>query len=294
MNEPVHLGRWRRPGGEHRCRAIEDSLWADRPDAAPSAIDVDTGFGPTRAYHWAGAGGTPIVLLHGGACTSIVWRPLAESLHGRGHDVWAVDIMGDVGRSEHRVAFTDMTDMAPWLADALDALGLDHVHLVGHSLGGMVALHVALRRQERLDALTLFDPGGVVPLQMLPFLGWGLPVMLSSFFPAGVRRRVARWKRHPLAEDSRQTRLMLLGLLHHRPGFPAKAPDLTDDELASITVPTTLIVGAQTEMFDTPAMVARMQRLLPNVRAITIPGAGHALTVSHVDACIDGIEGARR
>jgi pimeloyl-ACP methyl ester carboxylesterase len=293
MNEQGHLGRWRRSSGERRCRALEDSLWSDRPEAAPVAIDIDTRFGPTRAYHWVGDG-LPIVLLHGGACTSIVWRPLAESLHARGANVYAVDIMGDVGRSEHRVPFADMTDMAPWLDDALDALGLERVHLVGHSLGGMVALHVALGRPARLDALTLFDPGGVVPLHLRPFLWWGLPVMLSSFLPSTVRQRVARWKRHPLATDARQTRLMLLGLVHHHPGFPAKAPDLTDDELSSITMPTTLVVGEKTEMFDSAAMVERTRRLLPAVRAITIPGAGHALTVSHVDACVAGIEGARR
>jgi pimeloyl-ACP methyl ester carboxylesterase len=281
-------GPWRWARAERRCRALEDELWAE---LAAEAIDVTTPLGSTRAYRWPGEG-APVVLLHGGACTSVVWQPLVEALADR--DVYAVDILGDVGRSEPSAPLADMADLAEWFDATLDALGLDRVQLVGHSLGGTVAIHVARRHPERLTSLVLFDPGAVVPIEMGPFMRWGLPVMLGSFLPAAARRAVARRKRHPLGADKRHGRLMLLGVLFHRPGFPIEQTTFTDEELATIAVPTTLVVGAETEMFDTHAMVDRMAALLPSVTTASVPGAGHALTVSHVDACADRIAMATR
>lgn len=246
-------------------------------------------FGPTRVYRWAGTG-PPVVLLHGGAVTSVAWQHLAEAMPDR--DVYAVDIMGDVGRSQQREPIDDVTELAGWLDDVHAALELDEVRLVGHSLGGWVAINAAINRPRRLASLVLFDPGGVVPIQMGPFLRWGMPVMLSSFAPAIVRRWVARRKRHPLGADKRHSRLMLLGVLFHRPGFPMLQPTFTDEQLTSIDVPTTLVAGEQTEMFDTQAMAARLREHVPNVTTHVVAGAGHALTVSHVASCASHVTDA--
>jgi pimeloyl-ACP methyl ester carboxylesterase len=277
------LARWRSRRAERRCRALEDSLWT----SAPESVLAPTRFGSTQAYRWPGSG-VPLVLLHGGAVTSITWEPIAEAMPDR--DVYALDIMGDVGRSEHTAPFSDVTELATWLDDALAALHLNEVQLVGHSLGGWVAINAAVRRPDRLESLVLIDPGGVVPLQMGPFMRWGFPVMASSFMPGPVRRRVARRMHHPLAVDKRWTRLMLLGVLWHKPGFPPLQPLFADDELASIGVPTSLIAGELTEMFDTSAMADRLRCLVPNIDVTIVEGGGHALTVSHVHECVAAID----
>ena len=255
-------------------------------------IDVPTRFGSTRAYRWPGTG-APLVLLHGGAVTSATWQALAAALPDR--DVYALDIMGDVGRSEHTAPFCDVTDLALWLDDALTGLRLDRVQLVGHSLGGWVAINAALRRPQRLASLVLIDPGGVVQLQMGRFMRWGVPVMLSFRSPR-VRRAggSARRKHHPLAMDKRWTRLMLLGVVYHRPGFPPLQPPFSDDELGSIGVPTSLVLGELTEMFDVEAMAQRLRALLPKVSTTVIAGGGHALTVSHVEECVRALNAANQ
>jgi pimeloyl-ACP methyl ester carboxylesterase len=281
----LELARWRSRRAERRCRALEDALWI----SGPEVIDVPTSFGSTRAYRWPGTG-VPVVLLHGGAVTSATWQALATALPDR--DVYALDIMGDVGRSEHTAPFSDVTDLALWLDDALIGLRLDRVQLVGHSLGGWVAINAALRRPGRLASLVLIDPGGVVKLQMGRFMRWGVPVMLSSFAPAAARRWVACRHHHPLAIDKRWTRLMLLGVVYHKPGFPPLQPPFADDELRSINVPTLLVVGELTEMFDVDALVQRMQALVPNVTTTVVAGGGHALTVSHVQECVRALNAA--
>ena len=118
MKQQLPLARWRSGRAERRCRALEDSLWT----SAPESVLVPTRFGSTQAYHWPGSG-VPLVLLHGGAVTSITWEPIAVAMPDR--DVYALDIMGDVGRSEHTAPFSDVTELATWLDDALAVLGKD-------------------------------------------------------------------------------------------------------------------------------------------------------------------------
>jgi pimeloyl-ACP methyl ester carboxylesterase len=267
---------------------MEDAIWA-RAARPPAPHDVDTSFGPTRAYHWPGDG-EPLVLLHGGLCTSVIWLPVIEALDRR--DVWAVDIMGDVGRSEHRAPFTTEADFATWLDEALGALGLDAVRVGGHSLGGWVALNLAVHRPDRVVSLVLFDPGGVAPLNMTGLAKWGMPTMLGSLAPAAVRRRIARRTRNPMAEDKQMCRLILHGALRHRPGIPTRGL-LTDDDLASMRPPMTLVVGERTEMFDSIAMRDRVRQLSPGARTELIEGAGHALIHSHVDRCVAALTAAQ-
>lgn len=276
-------GSWRSRRAERTARRLEDAIWA-RGARRPAAHDVETSFGPTRAYHWAGDG-EPLVLLHGGLCTSVIWQPVVDALAGR--DVWAIDVMGDVGRSRHDAPFTTEADFATWLEETLTRLELDRVHLAGHSLGGWVALHVAVHRPARLASLVLFEPGGVAPLDIRGLAVWGFPTMLGTFLPAPLRRRIAKQKRHPMAEDRLACRLMLHGTLRHRPGIPTRLL-LTDEELAAISVPIALVVSEHCEMFDVAVMRAR----LPNASTTVVAGAGHALTVSHVDHCVAALAGA--
>ena len=282
MKAKVHLGRWRSPRAEQKFRAMEDELWRERSGSAPQALDVETSFGPTRAYHWSGSG-TPLVFFHGVGGTGLIWAPFAEALSGR--DVYAIDIMGDVGRSQQRVPYQTSADLAVWVDETLAALGIEHARLVGHSLGGFVALDAAVHRPARIASIILFDPVGIAPLQLLKFFMWGLPILFGSLFPAFVRRRIARRFRMPLLEDRRIMRMALHGQLHHPPRFPPLLP-FTDAELRSISVPVVVVVGEKSEMLDARLIVDRARALIPTTEIFTVAGAGHALTVSHFDDCL--------
>lgn len=111
---------------------MEDALWREATCPAPTEFDVHTRFGVTRAYGWAGYG-TPIVFLHGGGMTSASWAPYAQTLSSR--DLYAIDIMGDAGRSEPSARIACAADMAAWLDETLEGLRIERAHLVGHSLG---------------------------------------------------------------------------------------------------------------------------------------------------------------
>jgi pimeloyl-ACP methyl ester carboxylesterase len=264
---------------------MEDVLWRQAVGVAPTRLDVDTSFGLTRAYRWPGTG-TPVVLLHGGGMTSVSWVPYAEALSGR--DLYAIDIMGDAGRSEPCARLGGARDMAAWLDETMAGLGIDQARLVGHSLGGFVALSAAAHRGARVSSLALLDPLGIAPLRMLRFMLWGVPVLAGSLAPKPVRRWLGRRLRNPLLEDKRASRLILHGMVRHAPGYPLFKP-LSDDELRAVTAPVALLIAAHSEPFDPTVLAARAEALLPRVTIQLVPDAGHALTVSHLAICAAAI-----
>ena len=66
-----------------------------------------------------------------------MWVPYAERRAGRA--MYAIDTIGEVGRSEQRVAVEGGDDLADWLAESLAGLGLDRPHLAATSYGGFLA-----------------------------------------------------------------------------------------------------------------------------------------------------------
>jgi pimeloyl-ACP methyl ester carboxylesterase len=278
MTAKQYLSRWRSPKAEQRFRAMEDELWAEYPRHA-QALDVETERGATRAYHWPGAG-EPIVFLHGIGGTSLLWASYAEALEAR--NVWSIDILGDAGRSVQRVPYTAPDELGESLDDALAAVDIKRAHIVGHSLGGWLALNLAARRPSRIASAVLLDPVGIGELHMLGFMLWGVPVLLGAFAPTPMRRWMAKRFRMPLLDDKRAIRLTLYGQMNHPPRIPRLLP-FTDDELRSITVPITVLVGEKTEPFDPNEITSRAKALIPHANVELVRNAGHAFPLDHID-----------
>ncbi len=284
MTTKQYQSRWRSPKAEYRFRAMEDELWAEYPRRR-QAVDVETGLGTTRAYRWPGAG-EPIVFLHGMGGTSLIWAPYAEALEGR--DVWSIDILGDAGRSVQRLAYTAPDNLGESLDEALAALGINRAHLVGHSLGGWLALNLATRRPSRVASAVLLDPVGIGELHLLGFMLWGVPVLLGALAPAPMRQWMARRFRMPLLADKRAIRLALYGQINHPLRIP-RLPPFTDDELRSITVPIAVLVGDKTEPFDANELINRAKTLIPHANVKLVPNAGHAFPLDHIDLVLSCI-----
>jgi pimeloyl-ACP methyl ester carboxylesterase len=277
--ERVLLGKWTSADAEQRFRQLEDELAAELVAEPPSPVDVATRLGPTRAYRWAGAG-EPVVFLHGAAGTSMMWVDYAAARGGRA--MCAVDTIGEVGRSRQERPVEGPDDLAAWLAEVLDGLGLERAHLAGTSYGGFLALNLAARHPERVRSLFLIDPAGVVPVRLARFLAWGTAVFLASLLPARPRRAAGRALRTPFLDDPRVLRLAFYGQRHHRTRLVRPEP-LTDDQLRSIDQPTVVIVAGKSEVFRVAELCDRASTLLPDAAVEVVPCAGHAVVSSHVD-----------
>ncbi|MDQ6695059.1 MAG: alpha/beta hydrolase [Chloroflexota bacterium] len=71
--------------------------------------------------------------------------------------------MPGFGSMHHTPGGFTLTRAASWLIDWMRAVGLRRTHLVGHSMGGCVCLHLAAQHPEEVDCLVLIDPAGMPP-----------------------------------------------------------------------------------------------------------------------------------
>ncbi len=112
--------------------------------------------GDTRfAYHRAGHGGVPIVLLHGWPQTSRAWRRVMPMLSPR-HDVIVPDLPGFGDTSKPDGGF-DKKTIASRLREFVRALGLSRVALAGHDLGGHVAYAYAAQWPDEVSHLVFIE-----------------------------------------------------------------------------------------------------------------------------------------
>lgn len=133
-------------------------LAATNGDSDPDRLkfrSIETECGRVSAFE-AGSG-EPIVLLHGLGATKAEFLPTVPAL-APGFRTIAIDLPGFGDSDKPLRAPYDPPFFARWVAATLDALGLDRVHLLGHSMGGRVALEMAMRHPDRIDRLVLMTP----------------------------------------------------------------------------------------------------------------------------------------
>ncbi len=293
MKEKAYLSAWRSSEAEQRYRDLDRELWQQTMAAPPpEALNLSTSFGSTRVYRWPGDG-PAVMFIHGMCDTSIRWIPYAEQLES--HDVYAVDVIGEVGASRPTVGFAAAGDYGDWFSEVAAGLELARPTLVGESLGGYVALSHAMAND--VASVVALDPVGVVKLRLARFIGGGLGSLVASISPDAVRRFLGDRLHNPLLHDEATLRLVLHGQRHHPPK-PPPIPVFTDEELASIESPVLVLVGAHSSIFDVERLMERIRAIGPTSDARLLPDAGHGFTISHFDDCMaavrEGLAASRR
>ena len=114
--------------------------------------------GSLTHYEVAGSGSVPVVLLHGRGAWSFTWRPTLTALGADGRfSAYAPDLRGFGFTERPPDGLYNAEGYAAHVEEFIDALGLERPILVGNSLGGEVALRVALARPDRVRGVVLVD-----------------------------------------------------------------------------------------------------------------------------------------
>ena len=233
-----------------------------------------------------------VVLLHGLGGSRISWEPqltgpTALTDHWR---VAAWDLPG-YGASEPLpgagVTFHDLADAA---AGWLDALGADRAHVVGISMGGMVAQYLAHRHPLRVRSLTLLSSSPAFGLDGTKPDDWRaarLAPLDQGLEPADFAERVLRAIAGPGISDeamdgqvAAMRRITADGL---RRSIDCLVTHDTRPILREILAPALCLVGALDE--ETPVVYSRhLASHLPHGTLEVVPGAGHLLNVEAPDA----------
>ena len=261
--------------------------------------------------HPAGERGT-VVLLHGYLDLARSFTEVITALGSAGYRVFAPDFRGhgDTARVPPGGYYHAMDYVAD-LDDLLDALDLDRVHLVAHSMGGTVATRYAGVRPERVTTLALIEGVGppAMPADVTPdrTLGWlnalkkartRVPHPIRSLDEVVARMRMS----HPAVPletlrimASRATCKADDGGLVFRfdPMHMTLSPMRYDAEafeafVARITCPVLMIDGGS--LADFPELAERA-RSYPGVRFAKIPGAGHMAHWTAPDALSAALRG---
>jgi len=208
-----------------------------------------------------GEGGTPLVLLHGLSGSARWWRHNVLELASE-FRVLVPDVVG-FGRTRCRGPLPDMAGFAEVIAGWMERLGLEPAHLVGHSMGGQIAAHLAARHPGRVRRLVLVDAAGIPrplsPRALVRFAAdvappsrWGdprfVPVIVGDALLTGPRT-IVRALARILRDDVRAV-------------------------LPRISVPTLVLWGEGDTVI--PLEHARELRgRIPNARLVVLRGAAH-------------------
>ncbi len=189
--------------------------------------------------------------------------------------VYALDLLGEPGKSIQARPITSNADKAAWLHEVIDQLPEPHVHVVGLSIGGWTATNLALHQPDKIVSLTLIEPVMVFTGLSTEAIVRSIPASVS-WFPKAWRDSFSSWTAGGApVEDVPVARMIEAGMQSYQmaqPG-PSRFPD---QELHELRVPTLVIVASDSPMHDPDKLVTGAQQL-PNGEVHTYPGTSHAI-----------------
>lgn len=226
----------------------------------PVTTHSSTIAGQRLYYRVAGRanGGPPLMLIHGYGVSGQMWSRCLPYL-ARERQLYIVDLPGH-GRSTISGTW-QLREIAPLLAQWLRTLALPPVALLGHSMGGAIAVHLAAHAPELIERLILVD-AACLPLDE------ALPVIITRSAHSMVQRGAGSYPLTML-RDILKPRLRLLWQAAHE----LHSSDFRG-ELASLTLPTLIIWGERDVLLPLAAGKA-LAEALPDATFVTLPESGH-------------------
>jgi 2-succinyl-6-hydroxy-2,4-cyclohexadiene-1-carboxylate synthase len=239
----------------------------------------------------------PVLFVHGFMGRGADWQPVLESVQDGAYAI-AVDLPGhgaSVDLSED--AYT-MDAAVRQLVEVLEAERVDRCAVVGYSMGGRTALHLARQHPDRCRRLMLesTSPGLDTEAQRADrrCIDRRRAQQIADDFDAFLRD----WYRIPLFASLAQHDLveaMVERRRHNRPAELAKslrgmgpgAQDSLWERLPALRIPTLALTGALDAKYV--GITQRMTARAPRIRSVIIPGAGHNVHAERPQAFIDAL-----
>ena len=215
----------------------------------------------------------PIILIHGAGQNHLSWPPGIRRMPDE--RVLAVDLPGH-GKSKG-LGRNSIPAYAESMASFLDELGMKKVVVVGHSMGGGIALQFALDHPDKVSGLGLVAAGPRLPVSKALIEELSLPATRSQ-----AHKHIIEWSYGSLAgEEIKELALRNLG--ETRPPVLSGDLDACDafnvvDRLVEINVPTLVVCGSEDKM--TPLHFSmKLSADIPGAAMQIIESAGHMVMV---------------
>lgn len=301
MVAATYNGLYKSKSGYQAIMSWYDGL-VDKMTFAHESVFVDTPFGQTHMIAAGDQNSPPMFLIPGVAGSAPLWRRQLEDL-SRHHRVYALDMLGQPGRSEERPLSYLNDDFVHWLTSIMDELSIDKANVVGASVGGWVSLRAGIVSPHRINKAVMLGPTGICRAR-LPLKIW-LTKVLGNSTSADVLENdltaksiAAKGKKGTFGTFDRQlARAMSLATKHFRvdrsvgiynertgrinPVASAKILRRfflaeNTDSLRKFSVPGLIILGQHETLYDPIKMGNKAKKLMPDVRVEIVADAGHA------------------
>jgi len=238
----------------------------------------DEGRAPPSAHR-----DTPVVLIHGHSADLRLWEPQVPALLGAGYRVVRYDVRGH-GRSSVPATGYSWEHYLADLRGLLDYLRVERTHLAGISMGGAIALQLALEEPARVASLTLLD-SALPGFSYSPQFENDIERLREAVRAEGPRAALERhWLTHPIFEGVRRRPEAFAALRLMVPDYPAA--DYVDEaeyapperpaieRLHDVPVPALVVVGER-DLADFRIIADILAENLPRARKLVVPDAGH-------------------
>jgi len=231
----------------------------------------------------------PVVLVQGLGLSSRFWFELPRDLANDPHRPRTTIVLDNcgTGRSDRPKGILRPSRMADDVVTVLDACGVEQAVVVGISMGGMIAMHAAVRHPGRVKGMVLMATSPGLPHGRMPTLHATAALLYTPF----VRRRRVRWVNRillPEHELDRAAELLaawpavfrkdpisprtflaqLAGVATHSIGF----------RLGRVRCPTVVVAG-EDDILVPPENARRIARRIPRSRLVLRPGVAHVIPV---------------
>lgn len=259
---------------------------------------VETRFGPTHMLVAGPIDGPPLILIQGLAGSAVLWHHQLEDFAAV-HRVYALDTVGQPGRSAPNPPSILKDEYALWLLDVLDGLQLQQAAMVGISSAGWGIMRLGRLHPERISKAVLLSPLRLARAR-LNGRRWVGSAMKPDTEGDQLEDRLTTRDFAPDSNgrryDQRLARAMALATRHYRLGlalgidpdaprlkkfwtgfrvihlFASPAPRR---ELQALSVPCLIVIGEHETLYN-PERAAKRAALIPQARVEIVPEAGHA------------------
>lgn len=271
-------------------------------DVKVDSTYVNTRFGRTHMLVAGPEQAEPLILIPGVAGCAPLWRRQLPEF-ARHFRVYALDIVGQPGKSDPITPSFLGDDFSEWMVDVLDALSLERAHFAGTSVGGWMVLRLGIHAPHRVDKIVMLSPTGISRAR-LPIRIWitkflnkrkdanalqndltaksvtnKSPGRSFGTFDRQLAKLMALCTRHYRVDRSmgiynEETKKVdpWMGLRVLRKFFLSEPRSL----LSRFSVPALLIFGEHEMLYDPHKVSRRAKRIIPDLHTAVIEGAGHA------------------
>lgn len=240
--------------------------------------DVPTPLGLTHVIASGPLDAPPVLLLPSLAASAMLWQPNVAALSAY-FRLYAVDVVGQVGKSIPSKRIRNRYEMAAWLSALMDGLGIARASLVGASYGGFLAMNQAILTPERVERIALIGPAATfVRLPLKFYYAMMIKGPLRNLFR---RKAPVRLSGGPKLSPTGFRGLMAAAMMESARPNLAPAIVFGKKDLCRVQAPSLLLIGEKEVLYEPHATLAKAMAKLPGLQGTVVPNADHLAALSN-------------